>query len=322
VSSEDSRSPVAIRITRPYASEDEYIERELETLSRTGVVLLHAQPRPEGVILRFEVVLASGQPVLRGEGRVVGYKSNALEGAPGLVLRFTRLDTRSKALVDRVAMLRGRPSGPVSQAYGPGVDVAVGPLSGAPVAAMSGEFAAVAMPTPAQQADADPTYVETAHSRGAFEGTSLGGGSRGADAQAASAREPVSLPPANDPELPVAAPTSARAPGSLRPGYAPSRPPPAPAAPAAVAPAPVAPAPANGVRSPSAASPTAGASIAEPTVPQVAIGEPSVPPPDAPPPDAPVARALGPAEREALLDKLRARARALGPERLQALVRS
>ena len=101
-----AKPPVAIRITRPYDSEDELGRHELDTISRTGVVLVGAQPRPEGVILRFELALASGTPVLRGEGRVIGYKSAVVGSEPGLAVRFTRLDSKSKALVDRVAALR------------------------------------------------------------------------------------------------------------------------------------------------------------------------------------------------------------------------
>lgn len=105
---EDPRPPVAIRITRPYGNEDDFLEHELETLTRTSVTLLGAQPRPQGVVLRFELVLSSGQAILRGEGRVVGFKPNALHGLGGLTLRFTRLDSRSKALVDKAAVARER----------------------------------------------------------------------------------------------------------------------------------------------------------------------------------------------------------------------
>jgi hypothetical protein len=105
---EDPRPPVAIRITRPYGNEDEFLEHELDTLTRTSVTLLGAQPRPQGVVLRFELVLSSGQAILRGEGRVVGFKDNALHGLGGLTLRFTRLDSRSKALVDKAAVARER----------------------------------------------------------------------------------------------------------------------------------------------------------------------------------------------------------------------
>ncbi len=105
---EDPRPPVAIRITRPYGNEDEFLEHELETLTRTSVTLLGAQPRPQGVVLRFELVLSSGQAILRGEGRVVGFKPDVLHGLGGLTLRFTRLDSRSKALVDKAAAARER----------------------------------------------------------------------------------------------------------------------------------------------------------------------------------------------------------------------
>jgi hypothetical protein len=103
---DDPRPPVAIRITRPYATEDEFLDKELDTLTRTTVVLIGAQSRPQGVVLRFELALSSGQVLVRGEGRVVGFKPNAYDGQAGLTLRFTRLDTRSKAMVDRASSLR------------------------------------------------------------------------------------------------------------------------------------------------------------------------------------------------------------------------
>jgi hypothetical protein len=112
---ETNRPPVAIRIVRPYESEDELLEHELETVGKTSVVLIGAHPRPTGVILRFEVTLASGTTVLRGEGRVLAHKENAFRGQPGLTLRFTRLDPRSKSVVDRAtAMRESRSTGDVS----------------------------------------------------------------------------------------------------------------------------------------------------------------------------------------------------------------
>lgn len=102
----NSRPPVAIRIVRPYDSEDQLLENELETIGKTNVVLIGAHPRPTGVILRFEVTLQSGATVLRGEGRVLAHKENAFRGQAGLSLRFTRLDPKSKAVVDRAAAMR------------------------------------------------------------------------------------------------------------------------------------------------------------------------------------------------------------------------
>lgn len=103
---ENVRPPVAIRTVRPYATEDEFLENELETVGKTSVILIGAHPRPTGVILRFEMTLATGATLLRGEGRVLSHKDNAFRGQPGLSLRFTRLDPRSKALVDRAAAIR------------------------------------------------------------------------------------------------------------------------------------------------------------------------------------------------------------------------
>ncbi len=103
---ENSRPPVAIRIVRPFESEDALLEHELETIGKTSVVLIGAHPRPTGVILRFEVTLATGATVLRGEGRVLAHKENAFRGQSGLTLRFTRLDPKSKAIVDRATAIR------------------------------------------------------------------------------------------------------------------------------------------------------------------------------------------------------------------------
>jgi hypothetical protein len=126
---EDPRPPpVAIRITRPYGNEDEFLEHELETLTRTSVTLLGAQARPQGVVLRFELVLSTGQAILRGEGRVVGFKPNVLQGLGGLTLRFTRLDSRSKALVDKAAIARERRR-PSSQAPPPSMPPSMPPMS-------------------------------------------------------------------------------------------------------------------------------------------------------------------------------------------------
>ncbi len=104
----ESLPPVAIRVSRPFETEDDLLESELETLTRTSITLIGAPSRPPGLVLRFELVLASGQPLLRGEGRVVGYKPDAHFGTGGLTLRFTRLDSRSKAVVDRAAAMRER----------------------------------------------------------------------------------------------------------------------------------------------------------------------------------------------------------------------
>jgi hypothetical protein len=149
------RPPVAIRITRPYATEDDFLEHELETLSRTSVTLLGAQARPQGVVLRFELVLPSGPVLLRGEGRVVAFREDAYLGLSGLTLRFTRLDSRSKALVDKAATLRDRRRPSVGPAQPPPPEpsepAASAPVihdADIPVATAPAPVPAVALPLP------------------------------------------------------------------------------------------------------------------------------------------------------------------------------
>ncbi len=118
---ENLRSPVAVRVSRPFTSDEDFLTHEAHTLSKNGMVLIGAPSKPVGVVLRFEVVLANGSVLMRGEGRVVAFKENVLRDQAGLTLRFTRLDPKSKALVDRAALIRearakGEPTPPPSAA--------------------------------------------------------------------------------------------------------------------------------------------------------------------------------------------------------------
>lgn len=97
--------PVGMRIPRPYATEQEFIRGDGLAIGRLGMILIGAPKRPPGITIRFEVVLEGGEPVFRGEGRVVAHRIHA-NGREGLEIRFTRLDSRSKALVEQVLKLR------------------------------------------------------------------------------------------------------------------------------------------------------------------------------------------------------------------------
>jgi hypothetical protein len=103
MSSSNDSKPIAIRIVRPYESEEAWFENELETMTRSSLILVGASAREPGVVLRFEVTLSTGKPVLRGEGKVLEYvppKTAADPGLSGLMIRFTKLDPKSKQTVD------------------------------------------------------------------------------------------------------------------------------------------------------------------------------------------------------------------------------
>lgn len=101
-----NQAPVALRIVRPYPTVDALLAAESNAFTRTGVVLLGAPSRPSGVVLRFEMCLNDGTPVMRGEGRVVGFRPAEPDGESALMLRFTKLDIKSKELLDRAVALR------------------------------------------------------------------------------------------------------------------------------------------------------------------------------------------------------------------------
>jgi hypothetical protein len=98
---EPQRIPI-IRVTRPYASDKEFIDADFGWVGRTTLILPGGPARPTGELVRFEVVLANGAPVLRGEGHVVGHNPPGSARPPGLEVRFTRVDAKSKTILDRV----------------------------------------------------------------------------------------------------------------------------------------------------------------------------------------------------------------------------
>jgi hypothetical protein len=277
---DEPRTPVAVRITRPYSTEQDFLSRELETLTRTSVSLLGAPQKPQGVVLRFELALASGEPLLRGEGRVVGFKAASAAMESALTLRFTRLDARSKALVDRAAAVR-EAKGRVPQVGGEtpeGTPAVVRTAQGSSPGLASPPNAEPSSPTvePAEQPAAAPAAPSVpppppsssktviAQVRPFFERTAAVDKPEDEDATMA----PESAPPTS-PEL-SDAPFSPRA--------------------AAPTPAPSEPAPA-------AATPEAP----RPTTRSGALAPP------------------GP-ERDSLLERLRARARDLSPDRVAAIL--
>ncbi len=117
----DERVPVSLRIKLKSADVDAFLEQYSLNLSRGGVFIQSTAPKPMGTVVRFELQLADASPVIRGEGRVVWVKDASMgvpEAEAGMGVRFTRLDGRSKALIDRAVTLKASrgiadtPSGP------------------------------------------------------------------------------------------------------------------------------------------------------------------------------------------------------------------
>jgi molecular chaperone DnaK len=136
--SEHPQSPVPLRVRLPYASEDEFIEKYGTNVARGGVFVATRSIKPEGTLLQFEFVLADGARLLRGEGVVVKAQVDEGGSRAGMTVRFTRLDARSKALVDRVVAFRSgepAPEAPAPEAVTVAPDLVADAPSPAPSAA-------------------------------------------------------------------------------------------------------------------------------------------------------------------------------------------
>lgn len=95
---------VSLRITLRYKDFDEFSDRFSENISSAGLFLRTRSPKPTGTKIRFELLLASGDRILRGEGAVVSVRH---DDRPGMALRFAALDQQSQDVVDRVVAQHG-----------------------------------------------------------------------------------------------------------------------------------------------------------------------------------------------------------------------
>ena len=104
-------TPVAVRIQRPAATVDAFLRTDRRLFGRKTIALPGAPSKPVGAILRFEIVLADGAPIVRGERRVISSGPLDGDGEQGLLLGLTKLDPSSKALFDRIAHERAGEAG-------------------------------------------------------------------------------------------------------------------------------------------------------------------------------------------------------------------
>jgi uncharacterized protein (TIGR02266 family) len=111
-------SPNLVRIYLRYPDEDAFVARFAANVTRGGVFLASRKPRPVGEIVRFEIGLPQGSPLLCGTGRVTWVRDfNPAEPhrAHGMGVQFTAVDPACRPLLDRLlaAKTASRPT-PIS----------------------------------------------------------------------------------------------------------------------------------------------------------------------------------------------------------------
>jgi len=99
-SSEPKRVPLRIRL--PFATETEFIERYGNNVTRGGFFVATKHGKPEGTPLSFELVLQDSTRLMRGEGVVQKLLDEPGSGRSGMMVRFTKIDARTKGLIDLI----------------------------------------------------------------------------------------------------------------------------------------------------------------------------------------------------------------------------
>ena len=114
--------PVALRIRLPFATEEEFVERYGLNVARGGIFIATRAVKPMGTAIAFELVLQGGERLMRGEGTVQQVQEDETPGKSGMLVRFVRLDARSRALIDKILAVREgvvSPEAPATQASPP-----------------------------------------------------------------------------------------------------------------------------------------------------------------------------------------------------------
>lgn len=91
----------AIRARTRYERVDDFIEGYGRFFGRRSIFLRTRNDKEPGTVLRFEIQLADGRPIFRGEGVVVPPMEGD-ESEQGLRIRFSKLDRTSKDLLDEI----------------------------------------------------------------------------------------------------------------------------------------------------------------------------------------------------------------------------
>jgi uncharacterized protein (TIGR02266 family) len=96
----DGAEPVPLRCQLGYPDLDTFIVSYGHNLSAGGLFLPMSAPPAEGTRVRFEILLATAQAALRGEGEVT-WTSLGVDGLSGAAIRLTALDGPSRRVLSR-----------------------------------------------------------------------------------------------------------------------------------------------------------------------------------------------------------------------------
>jgi uncharacterized protein (TIGR02266 family) len=94
---------------------DEFIEKYSRDISRSGMWIKSPKPPALGTLLKVEILLEDGSPVISAVGRVVKRRDESEAGPDnpaGMGIRFLKLEDASQGTIDRIVALKGEDAGP------------------------------------------------------------------------------------------------------------------------------------------------------------------------------------------------------------------
>jgi uncharacterized protein (TIGR02266 family) len=107
-----------VRVRLRYPDLETFVEKYAPNVTRGGIFLASREPRPVGEVIRFEVLLRQGGPVLSGQGRVTWVKefNPAEPHRPyGMGVQFMQVDPPARAVLDRLLQRKQARQTPPSQ---------------------------------------------------------------------------------------------------------------------------------------------------------------------------------------------------------------
>ncbi|MGB7477524.1 MAG: TIGR02266 family protein, partial [Polyangiales bacterium] len=108
----DKRTLLSLKIRYKSATLQDFIERYSSDISRGGVFIKAKKPLAVGTLLKFEFMLQDESTLIHGVGRVVWRREPADAGPQdpaGMGIKFIKMDSDSRAVVQRIADDRARP---------------------------------------------------------------------------------------------------------------------------------------------------------------------------------------------------------------------
>ncbi len=108
----DKRTLLSLKIRYRSATLEDFIERYSSDISSGGVFIKAKKPLAVGTLLKFEFMLKDQSTLIHGVGRVVWRRDESeadADNPSGMGIKFIKMDSESRAVVQRIAEDRGHP---------------------------------------------------------------------------------------------------------------------------------------------------------------------------------------------------------------------